>query len=212
MSAFRLPALAAVLAAAGLCAAAAPGVGRLESPVRHEILSCDKNHYILDEPCAFPATEFPIGYVGAVAVDPLGQVHFSSPHIVYRIDSKGLLIRVAGTGSPGFSGDGGPARDAQLNFPQWYPERENDPMDWSELLGPLAFDPAGNLYIGDAYNHRVRRVDVRAFEYDFGQIVARIPRGGTLIEDEVDSAGRVEREALEVELELQPERLAEKCH
>jgi DNA-binding beta-propeller fold protein YncE len=31
------------------------------------------------------------------------------------------------------------------------------------LLGPLAFDPAGNLYIGDAYNHRVRRVDVRGF-------------------------------------------------
>src|SRR6185369_8503282 len=97
------------------------------------------------------------------AVDPLGQVHFSSPHIVYRIDSKGLLIRVAGTGSPGFSGDGGPARDAQLNFPQWYPERENDPLDWSELLGPLAFDLEGNLYVGDAYNNRVRRVDGRGF-------------------------------------------------
>jgi len=130
-------------------------------PSRQQILECDKNHYILDEPCRMRATEVAIGYVGAVAVSPAGEVHFSSPHVVYRIDADGFLIRVAGTGRPGLSGDGGPAVEARLNFPQWYPERENDPMDWSELLGPLAFDPDGNLYIGDAYNNRVRRIDTR---------------------------------------------------
>src|SRR5437660_8032714 len=53
----------------------------------------------------------------------------------------GTITTVAGTGSPGFSGDNGPATQAQLN----------GPFD-------LAFDAAGNLYIVDADNDRVRKV------------------------------------------------------
>jgi DNA-binding beta-propeller fold protein YncE len=134
---------------------------RSEAPGRAALADCGKNHYILNEPCALLATEVPIGYVGAVAVDPAGRVHFSSPNVVYRIDEGGYIARVAGTGRAGYAGDGGPAAEALLNFPQWYPERERDPFDWVELLGPLAFDAEGNLFIGDAYNNRVRRVDGR---------------------------------------------------
>ena len=47
----------------------------------------------------------------------------------------------AGNGNPGFSGDGGQATSAQLNFPQG-----------------IAFDAAGNLYIADVFNYRVRMV------------------------------------------------------
>jgi DNA-binding beta-propeller fold protein YncE len=58
---------------------------------------------------------------------------------------RGWIITTAvGTGARGFAGDGGPARQAVLN----------GPFD-------VAFDPAGNLYFSDTYNHRIRRVDRR---------------------------------------------------
>jgi sugar lactone lactonase YvrE len=61
---------------------------------------------------------------------------------VRRIDARGLIVTVAGTGSPGFDGDGGPAVFARLNHP-----------------GGLAADRLGNLYIADSDNNRIRRVD-----------------------------------------------------
>ncbi len=74
--------------------------------------------------------------------DNAGNIHFSCSHAVFRIDSAGVLSRVAGTGEEGFSGDGGPATEAKLFLPR-----------------DLAFDDAGNLYIADALNNRVRKVD-----------------------------------------------------
>jgi sugar lactone lactonase YvrE len=61
---------------------------------------------------------------------------------IRRIDGRGIITTVAGTGTPGFGGDGGPATDARLNGPSG-----------------LAFDPAGDLYIVDALNRRIRKVD-----------------------------------------------------
>jgi NHL repeat len=63
-------------------------------------------------------------------------------HAVYRIGPDGGVQRVAGTGSPGFSGDGGPASKAMLSRP-----------------ADLRMDRAGNLFISDVHNHRVRKVD-----------------------------------------------------
>ncbi len=63
---------------------------------------------------------------------------------VRKIDSGGIVTKVAGTGLPGFSGDGGPAIDATLDFPTY-----------------LAVDHAGNVYIADRNNDRVRRVDTQ---------------------------------------------------
>jgi sugar lactone lactonase YvrE len=57
------------------------------------------------------------------------------------VAKPGTIITVAGTGKPGSSGDGGPATHAQLQ------------------PGGLALDKAGNLYITDWYNNRVRKVD-----------------------------------------------------
>ncbi len=61
---------------------------------------------------------------------------------VVRVDSKGKAVTVAGTGEAGFLGDGGPALAAELSDPRG-----------------LAFDAAGNLYIADSQNNRIRRVD-----------------------------------------------------
>ena len=54
------------------------------------------------------------------------------------------MTLVAGNSRPGFSGDGGPAVNAQLNTPQG-----------------IAVDPAGNVYIADSQNNRVRKVDTK---------------------------------------------------
>lgn len=65
-------------------------------------------------------------------------------HVVRRIDARTRTIStVAGTGVPGFSGDGGPAAKAQLRQPH-----------------SIAFDAEGRLLICDIGNHRIRRVDL----------------------------------------------------
>jgi sugar lactone lactonase YvrE len=80
-----------------------------------------------------------IGTPGALAVDTTGNVFFTSSNCILRVDPSGNLTRVAGTSTGGYSGDGSAASTAQLNGP----------------LG-LALDSAGNLYIADTGNHRVR--------------------------------------------------------
>ena len=78
----------------------------------------------------------------AVASDADGIVFFVSDHCVYKRDSGGLLTRVVGSSAfPGYSGDGGPATNAQL----WAPSG-------------LAVDSSGNIYIADTRNHRIRKV------------------------------------------------------
>jgi uncharacterized protein (TIGR03437 family) len=83
-----------------------------------------------------------LGRVTWVAVDAAGDVFFSLPdyYVVLRLDAvSGVLTRAAGNGTPGSSGDNGPAANAQLLSP-----------------GALAVDAAGNLYIADS--NRVRLV------------------------------------------------------
>jgi DNA-binding beta-propeller fold protein YncE len=66
-------------------------------------------------------------------------------HSVRRCDRKtGIISTVAGTGTGGFSGDGGLAVHAQLNEPH-----------------SIGFDKAGALYICDVKNHRIRKVDLK---------------------------------------------------
>jgi sugar lactone lactonase YvrE len=82
----------------------------------------------------------PLGSM-AVAVDTAGNVYFSDSASLRKVDTSGIITTVAGTGTSGFSGDRGPAVSAQVN----------------NIRGICA-DAAGNIYISDAGNHRVRRV------------------------------------------------------
>jgi DNA-binding beta-propeller fold protein YncE len=68
---------------------------------------------------------------------------------VRRVDTAGLISTVAGSGEEGFGGDGGPATEARLQGPVGQGA-------WPS--GKIAVDGAGNLYIADSGNQRVRRV------------------------------------------------------
>ncbi len=81
----------------------------------------------------------------AVAVDPQGNYFISDSqnHVIREVvAATGNIVTVAGNGTPGFSGDGGPAISAQFS-----------------VAHSIAVDGAGNLYIADGPNGRVRMVD-----------------------------------------------------
>lgn len=105
--------------------------------------SNDLRGHFEDQP-ALGAYVFPV----AVKADAARRIYMAdSGPIIWRIDPDGIMRRVAGGaqfGAFGFSGDGGPALDAQLCQP------------WD-----LAFDQAGNLFIADTNNNRIRRVDAQ---------------------------------------------------
>jgi sugar lactone lactonase YvrE len=99
-----------------------------------------------------PATEAGLCGTTDVALDAEGNMYISDTGIycngpggfsVRKVDTDGTITTIAGTGGVyGFSGDGGPATKAKLNFPN-----------------AVAVDREGNLYISDGDNYRIRKVD-----------------------------------------------------
>ncbi|MFZ1081171.1 MAG: Ig-like domain-containing protein, partial [Candidatus Kryptoniota bacterium] len=85
----------------------------------------------------------PSGYIW-IAVAPDGTIYFSeqSSSQVWKRCTDGSIVLVAGTGTYGYSGDGGPATRAMLHSPSG-----------------LALGADGSLYIADTYNDCIRRVD-----------------------------------------------------
>ncbi|MFN0108050.1 MAG: hypothetical protein ACKVZH_04285 [Blastocatellia bacterium] len=94
-----------------------------------------------------------------VIVGADGAIYFCDTmnHVVRRIDRKGLITTVAGSGKKGYSGDGGAATKAEMNEPY-----------------EIRFDRGGNLFIVERMNHVVRRVDRRT------QIITTIAGTGQL--------------------------------
>jgi len=93
-----------------------------------------------------------IGQPGGVAVDAVGNAYFSSLNSVFRIDQNGVLTRIAGNSRPGYSGDGGPATDAQLALGDFFSYYAVAPT-----VG-IAVDSVGNVYVADVGNNRIRKI------------------------------------------------------
>lgn len=68
----------------------------------------------------------------------------TSGQLVRKIDTRGIITTIAGTGTVGFSGDGGPASSAQFNF-----------------IHDIVIGPDQNLYVADSFNKRVRKIDTK---------------------------------------------------
>jgi sugar lactone lactonase YvrE len=91
------------------------------------------------------ATTVALNRPNKVITDNFGNVYISDcfNHRVRKVSPSGIITTIAGNGTSGFGGDGGDATAAQLNQPSG-----------------LAIDNAGNIYIADAYNNRIRKVAV----------------------------------------------------
>ncbi len=80
----------------------------------------------------------------ALAIDASGNIIFADGynHVVRKVSTTGIITTIAGKITAGFSGDGGPATDAELNNP----------------VG-IAIDKTGNIYIADNHNNVVRMIN-----------------------------------------------------
>jgi sugar lactone lactonase YvrE len=93
-----------------------------------------------------PATGASLSMPHEIQFDSAGNLYIAERdnHVVRKVDAKtGVISTFAGTGRPGFSGDGGPATHAQLRQPH-----------------SIAVDPRGRLLICDIGNHRIRQVEL----------------------------------------------------
>lgn len=91
-----------------------------------------------------PAKQAQLTFVTGLAVDASGNLYISdSTHArIRKVDRSGVITTIAGTGTPGYSGDGGQAVQSQMRMPRG-----------------LVLDGFGNLYFADSGNSIVRKVD-----------------------------------------------------
>jgi sugar lactone lactonase YvrE len=91
-----------------------------------------------------PATDEWFSRATAIAVDNAGNMYVCDYQIsdVWKINTSGIINRIAGKGTIAFSGDNGPATDAELDSPTG-----------------VAVDAAGNVYIADSWNNRIRKIN-----------------------------------------------------
>jgi uncharacterized protein (TIGR03437 family) len=90
-----------------------------------------------------PATSATMFNLTAITIDPAGNLYLTdqSDQRIRMVNTSGIISTVAGNGIQGYSGDGGSATAAELNYP-----------------GETSVDAAGNLYIVDTVNQRIRKV------------------------------------------------------
>ncbi len=90
-----------------------------------------------------PATAASLNNPTALAITPAGVIYFADQfnQRIRKIDTTGTITTIAGNGTAGFGGDGGPAVAGTLNYP-----------------GGMTLDAAGNIYVNDDLNFRTRRI------------------------------------------------------
>ncbi|PZF70923.1 NHL domain-containing protein [Taibaiella soli] len=112
-----------------------------------------------------PATSANLNALGGLATDAAGNVYIAdrSNHKIRKVNAAGTITTIAGNGSAAMAGDNGAATSASLNYP-----------------AAVALDAAGNLYIADASNNRVRKVDASGIITTFAGTGSTAYNGDTL--------------------------------
>jgi sugar lactone lactonase YvrE len=104
-----------------------------------------------------PADSAELNAVADIAADAAGNIYIAdfNNNRIREVNSLGIITTIAGNGTAGYSGDGGPATSAELNFPDG-----------------VAVDSSGNVYIADNDNNLIRKVST-------GGIITTIAGNGT---------------------------------
>ena len=91
-----------------------------------------------------PATAAKLYNPVGIALDASGNAYIIDQlnHYIRKVNTAGIISTIAGTGSAGYSGDGGPATAAQVNW-----------------VWGITTDAIGNIYLGDHYNYRIRKIN-----------------------------------------------------
>lgn len=113
-----------------------------------------------------PAAAATFNWPHEVRVDREGNLYIADTrnHVIRRIDSgTGIVSTLAGSGAPGFAGDGGSGSDVQFKQPH-----------------SVVLDGRGGLLVADTQNHRIRRIDLETgvVQTISGSGTARMPRDG----------------------------------
>jgi YD repeat-containing protein len=92
-----------------------------------------------------PATQAALKYPNGIAVGPDGSIYIvdTGNQRIRKVDSSGIISTIAGNGNEGFSGDGGPANQAALKYPDG-----------------ISIGHNGSIYIVDELNHRIRKIGI----------------------------------------------------
>lgn len=154
---------------------------------RAALARLSKTHANAVQASSVEANNVTLNQPGGLAFDTTGNLYMADTdnNIIREVNLAGVVSTVAGNGEQGYGGDGGPATDAQLDSP----------------LG-VAVDSAGNIYIGDTHNNRIREVvastgnivtiagtGVAGFSGDGGAATAALLSQPTAVT--VDSAGNL---------------------
>ena len=117
-----------------------------------------------------PAAQAKLNWPAGIAIAPDGTLYIADTanHRIRRVGPDGSIYTIAGTGTSGFFGDGGPAIEAKLVQP----------------VG-LALGPDGSLYLADSGNRRVRRVSTSG-------IITTVAGGGPFLTGEGDGGPATE--------------------
>jgi uncharacterized protein (TIGR03437 family) len=96
-----------------------------------------------------PANKAALYFPSGVALDSAGDIYFADKgnNRVRKVDTKGIITTFAGTGTAGYSGDGGAATSAKLG------------LNLTAAFQGVSVDSAGNVYIADPANNRIRMVN-----------------------------------------------------
>ena len=107
-----------------------------------------------------PATAAALSSPAGIAADASGNLFFAELGNVRirKVSANGIITTIAGNGNTGFSGDGGPATAASLNF--------------NSIVVGVAVDASGNVFFADSANNRIRKVSA-------GGIITTVAGNGT---------------------------------